>query len=451
MSDGKKASILIIEDERIMRITLEDSLKGAGYEVISREMGRDGLEAVKSAPFDLIVMDVRLPDGDGISLINEIKRWADAEIIVITAFGSIRDAVQAMKLGAFDYITKPFSLDEFMMIVERALSVKRLRDENIRLRRDLSRCYSIPHIVGESVAMKHVLRAVEMVALSDATVLLLGESGTGKELIATTIHYQSRRRDRPFIKVNCAAFPEGLIESELFGYERGAFTGALKRKPGRFELADGGTIFLDEIGDLPLSTQVKLLRVLQERSFERLGGKETISVDVRIIAATNRDLEEEVRNRGFREDLFFRISVIPIRIPPLRERKEDIPYLLDFFLKKQRARTGKDVRFSEGAIQALLKYEWPGNVRELENVVERCVILSEDGWIDVEDLPLYIQGESGDGISFNLSDAVTEAEKDHIIKILKLTRGNRTKAAQLLGISRKTLWEKIKTYGIKID
>ncbi len=451
MSDGMKGSILIIEDERIMRITLEDALKGAGYEVLSSEMGRVGLEAVKSTPFDLIVMDVRLPDGDGISLMNEIKKFTDAEIIVITAFGSIRDAVQAMKLGAFDYITKPFSLDEFMMIVERAFGVKRLRDENIRLRRDITTCYSLPHIVGESLAMKNVFSAVEMVAASDATVLLLGESGTGKELIATAIHYQSRRRDKPFIKVNCAALPESLIESELFGYERGAFTGALRRKPGRFELADGGTIFLDEIGDMPISTQVKLLRVLQERSFERLGGKETISVDVRIIAATNRNLEEEVKNRRFREDLFFRLNVISIKIPPLRERKEDIPYLLDFFLKKQRAKTGKDARFSERAIQGLLRYEWPGNVRELENVVERCVILSHGGLIDVKDLPLSIQGEREDRINFSLSDVVTEAERDHIIRILKLTKGNRTKAAQLLGISRKTLWEKMRIYGIEMD
>lgn len=451
MSDGMKGSILIIEDERIMRITLEDALKGAGYEVLSSEMGRDGLEAVKSTPFDLIVMDVKLPDGDGISLMNEIKKFTDAEIIVITAFGSIRDAVRAMKLGAFDYITKPFSLDEFMIIVERALGVKRLRDENIRLRRDIATCYSLPHIVGESLAMKNVFSAVEMVAPSDATVLLLGESGTGKELIATAIHYQSRRRDKPFIKVNCAALPESLIESELFGYERGAFTGALRRKPGRFELADGGTIFLDEIGDLPISTQVKLLRVLQERSFERLGGKETISVDVRIIAATNRNLEEEVKNRRFREDLFFRLNVISIKIPPLRERKEDIPYLLDFFLKKQRAKTGKDVRFSERAIHALLRYEWPGNVRELENVVEKCVTLSQGGLIDVKDLPLSIQGEGEDRINFNLSDVVTEAEKEHIIRILKITKGNRTKAAQLLGISRKTLWEKIRIYGIEMD
>lgn len=442
-----KGYVLIIEDERIMRITLEDALRGAGYEVQSFETGESGFEALKSGFFDIVVLDVRLPDVNGISLIEDIQRLSDAQVIVMTAFGTIKDAVQAMKLGAFDYITKPFSLDEFLLIVERAIEVKRLREENIRLRRDINRCYKLPNIIGESESMKRVFSLIEKVAASDITVLIMGESGTGKELVATTIHYQSRRRDGPLVKINCAAIPEGLIESELFGHEKGAFTGALKKKPGRFELATGGTIFLDEIGDLPLSAQAKLLRVLQDKTFERIGGTETIRVDVRIIAATNRNLKEEIKRGRFREDLFYRLNVIPLSIPPLRERKEDIPVLVEYFLKKFNSQCGKHVRFSSDAMKALLEYDYPGNVRELENIIERAVVLSQGGVVKKEDLPFTLSPAD----SLLLSEVSSRAEKEHILKVLKLTGGNKTRAAELLGISRKTLWEKLNAYRIEVE
>ncbi|MDP2157282.1 MAG: sigma-54 dependent transcriptional regulator, partial [Nitrospirota bacterium] len=331
-----KETILLIEDEKIMRITLEDALRGAGYEVVSFEAGEPALRSAKNSSFDVVVTDVRLPDIDGFDVVQEIARTKDTPIIVMTAYGTIKDAVEAMKLGAFDYITKPFALDEFLLLIERAIEIKHLKDENIRLRQDLSKCYCGPNIIGDSAEMKKVFSLIEKVSASDATVLILGESGTGKELVASTIHYQSNRKGKPLIKVNCAALPEGLIESELFGHEKGAFTGAVKRKPGRFELADCGTIFLDEIGDLPLPTQSKILRVIQERQFERIGGTTTLNVNVRIIAATNRDLEAEVSAGRFREDLFYRLNVIPITLPPLRSRKEDIPELIEFFMDKFR-------------------------------------------------------------------------------------------------------------------
>lgn len=444
-----KETILLIEDEKIMRITLEDTLKTAGYEVVSFETGREALNALRDNRFSVVVTDVRLPDIDGINILREITRTGDTQVIVMTAFGTIKDAVEAMKLGAFDYITKPFSLDEFLLIIERALEVKMLRDENIRLKKDLSRCYSFPNIIGESPEMKKIFSLIEKVSQSDSTVLLLGESGTGKELIASTIHYQSQRKDKPLIKVNCAALPEGLIESELFGHEKGAFTGAIKRKPGRFELANRGTIFLDEIGDIPLSTQSKILRVIQERQIERLGSTETITVDVRIIAATNKNLEEEVKKGNFREDLYYRLNVIPITLPPLRNRREDIPYLIEFFLRKSTQKLSRNIRFSAEAINALLRYDYPGNVRELENIVERCVTLAPNDIIQKDDLPSFIFEKSDSKRYFSLSDAAAEAEKEHIIRILRITKGNRTRAAEMLGISRKTLWEKMKEYGIE--
>jgi DNA-binding NtrC family response regulator len=374
----------------------------------------------------------------------------NAQIIVMTAFGTIKDAVEAMKLGAFDYITKPFSLDEFKLIVKRALDVKALKDENIRLRKDLSECCGYPNIVGESHEMRKVFELLGRVSQTDSTVLILGESGTGKELIASTIHYQGLRKDKSFIKVNCAALPENLIESELFGYEKGAFTGATRRKPGRFELADKGTLFLDEIGDLPHSTQIKLLRVLQDGYFERLGGTETINVDVRVITATNRNLEEDVKKGSFREDLYYRLNVIPLLLPPLRKRIDDIPLLIDNFNLRYNSRLGKRVKFSTQAIKALMAYDFPGNVRELENLVERCIALSEGETINMEDLPSHIVRKRKDlSPGITLSEISAEAEKEYITRILRSTKGNRTKAAEILSISRKTLWEKMNNYGIE--
>ena len=443
-----KETVLIVEDDKLMRISLEDALKRAGYDVMALETGAAAMNSLKQESFDIAVTDIRLPDMDGFDIVREITGRKDVPVIMMTAYGTIKDAVEAMKLGAFDYITKPFSLDEFLLLVERALETKRLREENIRLRRDLNRCYRAPNMVGESPAMKKVFSLIEKVSASDSTVLILGESGTGKELVATTIHYQSKRKEKPLIKVNCAALPDGLIESELFGYEKGAFTGALKRKPGRFELASGGTIFLDEIGDLPLSTQAKILRVLQEKTFERVGGTSTLTVDVRIIAATNRNLEEEVKAGRFREDLYYRLNVIPINLPPLRQRREDIPSLIEFFVGKYQSRLSKDVRFSQESVNMLLAYDYPGNIRELENIIERCVTLAEAGIIGKDELPAPVAGGQQAATSILLSDVAADAEKNHILRVLNITQGSKIRAAEMLGISRKTLWEKMNAYKI---
>ena len=443
-----KETVLLIEDDKIMRISLEDALKYAGYDVSSFETGNEALRAFKSAPFDVVVTDFRLPDLDGFDIIREITKKQDVQVIMMTAYGTIKDAVEAMKLGAFDYLTKPFALDELLLLIERALMIKGLKEENIRLKKDLNRCYNGRNITGNSVEIRKVFSLIEKVSLSDATVLILGESGTGKELVATTIHYQSKRRDKPLIKVNCAALPEGLTESELFGHERGAFTGAVRRKPGRFEVADSGTIVLDEIADLPLSAQAKILRVMQERQFDRVGGTATLTVDVRIIAASNRALEEEVKAGRFREDLFYRLNVIPINMPPLRERREDILPLIELFMQKCGSGLAKHFRFTQEAIDLLLAYDYPGNVRELENIVERCVTLSSSATIGKDDIPSFIINPEQSGKGLRLSDVAADAERIHIIKILKTTMGNKTKAAELLGISRKTLWDKTNAYDI---
>ncbi|HBR22190.1 MAG TPA: two-component system response regulator [Nitrospiraceae bacterium] len=444
-----KETILLIEDEKLMRVTIEDALRAAGYEVVSFETGTEAINILKNNSFDVIVTDVRLPDVDDLNILNEITQSNNAQVIIMTAFGTIKDAVDAMKLGAFDYITKPFSLDEFLLIIKRALDVKRLKDENARLKKDISRCYSCPDIIGKSSGMGKVFSLVKKVAATDSNILISGESGTGKELIATTIHYQSMRCDKPLIKINCAAMPEGLIESELFGYEKGAFTGALKRKPGRFERADRGSIFLDEIGDLPLSTQAKLLRVIQEKTFERVGGIETLDTDVRIIAATNKNLEEEVKKGRFREDLYYRLNVIPITLPPLRQRREDIPLLIEFFLGRSKNKLFKNIRFSKEAVDVLLEYDYPGNVRELENIVERCIVLSNSDIISRDDIPSFVSGKTGK-MQLLLSDVAAGAERAHIIKVLKETNGSKTMAAGILGISRKTLWEKMNSYRIEL-
>ena len=442
-----RPKILIIEDEKIMRITLEDSLRTNGYEVSSFEKGQDGLNAFKEDNYSLVITDVKLPDIDGLEVTRKIKNINErVQVIIITAFGTIKHAVEAMKLGAYDYITKPFSLDELNLIIERGLDVKGLREENIRLRKELSGCFCYPNIIGESAEMKKVFEFIGKVARTDLAVLILGESGTGKELVASTIHYQGGRRDSPLIKVNCAALPDGLIESELFGYEKGAFTGAANRKPGRFELADGGTIFLDEVGELPPSTQVKLLRVLQDGSFERLGGRDTLKVDIRVISATNSDLEEYVKKGKFREDLYYRLNVIPFEIPPLRKKREDIPLLLEHFIN----RTGRQVRFSTEAIRILMAYDFPGNIRELENIVERSIALSDSEVIEKEDIPPNILNDQNiiRTSPLSLSEIAREAEKEHIRKVIKSTKGNKTKAAEILGISRKTLWEKMTAYSM---
>ncbi len=444
-------SILIVEDEKILRISLADALKSEGYTVYAVESGEAALQALEDGDFSLVLTDIRLPGASGMDILKKsLKEQPATPVIMMTAYGSINDAVEAMRYGAFDYITKPFDLDEILETAKKALDIEAITQENIRLKQEIRRYYGAPNIIGESKAMQSVFALLEKVSRTDSTVLILGESGTGKEMVASTIHFQSPRKDKPIIRVNCAALPENLIESELFGYEKGAFTGAAGRKPGRFDLADGGTIFLDEIGDLPLLTQTKILRVLEERSFERLGATTTVTVDVRIIAATNKDLEKEVKKGTFREDLYYRLNVIPVLLPPLRRRKEDIALLVHSFTRRFNDQMGTSASFTPEAVETLMSYSFPGNVRELLNVIERCVALNTDNLIRPVDLPAHItKDKKAKTILASLHDITSEAEKEHIISILRLTKGNRTQAAEILGVSRKNLWEKINLH--KID
>lgn len=418
--DGK---VLIVDDEKLMRISLESQLKKEGYHVKSVDNALDGLKMVKSEEYDVVVTDLRLSGMNGMDFLKEIKKY-DQEIIVVimTAYGTLESAVLAIKEGAYDYVAKPFSTDELIIKLQRALHFKNTAAEVNRLRGEIQAEFEFCNIVGNSEAMKKVLETVVSVSGREATILIRGESGTGKEKIAGAIHYHSCRKMGPFIRVSCAALNREILESELFGHEKGAFTGAIKTRRGRFELANGGSIFLDDVDDIPLDMQVKLLRVLQERTFERVGGEETLSVDVRIICATKKDLLERVKEGGFREDLFYRLNVVPISIPPLRERKEDIPLLINYFLKKfvsQYEDALPDV--SQEAMNVLLAYDWPGNVRELENVVEHAVAFSKSKGISLETLPEYLRKvdvhkdllsmDLYNKQAISLQDALTEVEK----------------------------------------
>jgi len=445
-------SILIVEDEKILRISLADALKEEGYTVLVATNGKEALAAIKQGIFSVIITDIRLPDISGMEILRKSMEIAAAvPVVMMTGYGNIKDAVESMRIGAFDYITKPFDLEEMFVTVSKALEVNAITEENIRLKKELSSQFSAGKIIGESKAMQSVFALLDKVSRTESTVLLLGESGTGKELVASTVHYQSARKKKAIIRVNCAALPDDLIESELFGYEKGAFTGADIKKPGRFDMADGGTLFLDEIGDLPPLTQTKLLRFLEEKTFERLGSTSTVSVDVRIIAATNKKLEREVNKGTFREDLYYRLNVIPVILPPLRKRIEDIPLLIDSFTRKFNDQFGTNVFFGADAVKELLKYGFPGNVRELLNVVERCIALASNKTIGRNDLPGHILQNQKDKVHLlSLQQVSVEAEKDHIVKILRMTQGNRSKAAEILGISRKTLWEKINNYNLNV-
>jgi DNA-binding NtrC family response regulator len=423
--------------------------------------GKEGLQAAKNMPVHVLVTDLQLPDVDGISLIDRLAR-IDAKIIpiVVTGFGTIESAVRAMKAGAFDFITKPFDPETVVVIVRKAVEVYRLRQENHLLRKAVRDQYQLEQLVGASEPIRQVLDFVRKVADSDSTVMIQGESGTGKELVARMLHFNSLRRDRPLVPVNCGAIPENLLESELFGHEKGAFTGATHTRMGRFELANGGTIFLDEIGEMSLPLQVKLLRVLQERAFERVGGNRTIQVDVRIIAATNQDLEALVEERRFRQDLFYRLNVIPIVIPPLRDRRSDIPLLIDHFLARfNQTKHTHITGISHEALRLLSQYDWPGNIRELENLVERMAVLKKQGELSVSDLPEKIARKpqslepkeqfirfTEDGI--NLMREVEQYENHLIIEALRKANGVTTRAAQLLQLNRTTLVEKLKRKGV---
>lgn len=472
----KPTAVLIIDDEPLMRLSMEDALRTVGCEVRAAATGQEGLAMLEQAASDIVVTDLRLPGVDGLTLLQAARqRSPKTEVVVITAHGSVDTAVGAMKAGAYDYITKPFSMDELLLIVERIGKMQALREENAALRDELDSKFSFEGILGKNERMREVLEKVKLVAATDSTVLISGESGTGKELVANAIHRSSPRRDQALIKVSCAALPETLLEAELFGHEKGAFTGALKQRRGRFELAHKGTLFLDEIGEISPAVQVKLLRVLQERQFERVGGNETIESDVRLVCATQKDLKKEVQQGRFREDLFYRLNVVPILLPPLRARREDVVMIADHVLETRAARMDKPVKgFSQAGREILLRYSFPGNVRELENMVERAVALCRPGedvqaW-DLCGMPScpFLGGPPQEGCGFcseglagksalpagrkeavdSLAAAREQFEKQYILSILERADGSRTLAAKILGLSRKALWEKCKRYGI---
>jgi DNA-binding NtrC family response regulator len=452
-------TILIIEDEAKLRRLLELNLGDDGFKTLSAGDAETGLRLLNSEPVHLVLTDLKLPGMSGLDFLQKAKEQNSAlPIVVMTAFGSVETAVEAMKAGASDYVLKPFSLTEIRIVVHKELDHSRLQEENRSLREALGQKYSHPNIVARSPKMQEVLATVERVAPTNSTVLLGGESGVGKDLIARVIHEKSRRASGPFVKINSTAIPENLLESELFGYERGAFTGAATSKPGKFELADKGTLFLDEIGDVPPATQVKLLRVLQEREFERLGGTRTIKVDVRLLAATNRDLRAALEQGTFREDLYYRLNVVPIDIAPLRERKEDIPDLANLFLARFSKDSGRDAAtrvrgITPAAMQMLLSHYWPGNVRELQNVIERACALAVGPELDVKDIQLDTpRSRAGAGSNDRfLPEGMTldQWEDEMIRESLKRANGNKSQAARLLGLSRNALRYRLSKIGIE--
>jgi DNA-binding NtrC family response regulator len=457
----RNAKILIAEDNDLSRENLAELLTLSGYNVKAVENGAIAMTAMAEDKYDLIITDLKMPQVDGLELLKFTKDMnPDNVVVIITGHGTVNTAVDAMKLGAFDYITKPLKDDLVKLTVSRALSYVKLREENITLKGHLRDKYDFGKMIGFSDPMKKVFETIQKVSVSDSTILISGESGTGKELVARAIHFNSDRKNQPLVPVNCGAIPEELLESELFGHEKGAFTGAIRNRIGRFELAQGGTIFLDEIGDMSLALQVKMLRVIQEKEFERIGGVKTIHVDVRIIAATNQNLEKAVAEKKFREDLFYRINVIPIHLPPLRERGPDIAILINHFLRKFNKLKKKNIsRISPEALGYFLRYPWPGNVRELENMIEMFVVMKEIGEIEISDLPPKLLNQknvppmspchldlAAGGVNFN--ERVSQFEKDLLIQALQKSKGVKNRAAKMLNLNRTTLVEKLKRFNL---
>jgi DNA-binding NtrC family response regulator len=447
--------LLVVEDEASMLRVIELQLASAGYQVVKATSAEEALRKLEAGGIDLVLTDLKLPGMDGLELLARVRgQDASLPLIIMTAFGSIETAVRAMKAGASDYVLKPFALDELMITIDKVLELHNLRDENRRLKDELGRRYQFENIIGSSPPMQEVFAAVSRVAPTRATVLLLGESGIGKDLIARAVHHHSPRKDHPFVKISCSALPENLMESELFGYEKGAFTGATTSRVGKFEQADGGTVFLDEIGDVPNAIQVKLLRVLQEREFERLGSNKTITVDVRVIAATNQDLHAALETGAFREDLYYRLNVVPISIPPLRERKADIPLLVEHFLTKYQEDTGGRVTgVTPAAMEKLISYHWPGNVRELENIMQRAMVMAQGSKIDLADIQLDVDrrvAPSPDGVPFVPAGmTLDQYEQELIREALRRTEGNKWQAARLLGLTRSALRYRLKQMGVE--
>jgi len=447
-----KATVLVVEDEEKLRRVIELQLKTAGYDVEQAGTAEDALKLAGNA--DLVLTDLRLPGQSGLDLLTSLRSQdSHIPVIVMTAFGSIETAVEAMKAGAVDFLPKPFSLDHLMTVIDKAVEIKNLRTENIELRAELSRRYEYDNIVGRSEAMREIFGTIDRVAPTRSTVLLCGESGVGKGMIARAIHHHSPRSSKPFVKIDCTSIPENLMESELFGYEKGAFTGANTTKPGKFEQADGGTVFLDEIGDVPGPVQVKLLRVLQEREFERLGSNKTRHIDVRVLAATNVDLRAALEQGRFREDLYYRLNVLPINIPPLRDRKEDIPFLASHFIGKYQKDLGSQVEsISDAAMQKLMEHRWEGNVRELENVIERSMVLATGKVLEASDIKLDMAPKSRPAaIDSFLPEGQTldQFEQSIIKEALHRASGNKSQAARLLGLTRNALRYRLTQMGIE--
>jgi two-component system response regulator PilR (NtrC family) len=450
-----RGRILIVEDERSMREVLKILLEGERYEVVSASDGLEGLSYLANDIFDLVITDIKMPKLDGFELLKKTKEISpDTIVIMITAFGTTEAAIEAMKSGAYDYINKPFKIDEIRLIVEKALEKKRLSEEVSLLRKKVKATYRLENIIGQSPQMQELFRLIPKVAQSTSNVLIRGESGSGKELVAAALHNLSNRKDRNLVAINCAAFPEGLLESELFGHMRGAFTGALHNKQGLFEIADGGSLFLDEIGEMPINLQAKLLRVLENGSFRRVGGITDIKVDVRVIAATNKDVKEEIASGRFREDLYYRLNVIPVQIPPLRERKEDIPLLVEHFLRKI---SNQPRKVTPEAMRMFMGNPWKGNVRELENVIERTALLTEKEEITPADLPNEILGYTGDTkeipelteAGIDIDAIIGDIEMRYLLKALEKSGGVKKEAAKLLNLSFRSFRHRLSKYKIK--
>jgi len=455
MKQKKPLKILLADDEKSIRITLGDDLRAEGHEVVDVGHGADALQCVEEQKFDAIITDIRMPGVDGHDILKRAKELQpDTEVIMITGFGAVESAVEAMRLGAYHYILKPFLNKDIIICIEKISQVKKLEEDNRRLKERLGKLAGIEGLVGTSREMMDIVKVIKTVASSAASVLIHGESGTGKEVVARTIHLNSPRAEKNFVAISCGAIPASLLESELFGHEKGAFTDAHKSRIGRFEQADDGTIFLDDIDDMPMETQVKLLRTLQEREIVRVGGDKALKVDFRIITATKRNLQEMMNEQAFREDLFYRLNVVPIEIPPLRQRSEDIPLLVEHFITQCSPEDGV-YKVKPEVMSALVKYPWPGNVRELENAVERAIVLAGDSkYLKKENFIRPSDDFKTASLVSNkpqsLKEAVFEAERAHIKDTLRLTGGHKAQAASLLGISRKSLWEKIRDYNIEI-
>ncbi|RLG20560.1 sigma-54-dependent Fis family transcriptional regulator [Candidatus Micrarchaeota archaeon] len=446
----REVNILVVDDEEIVRSSLVDWLREDGYHAEAAENGFEALEKLKEKPWDIALVDLKMPKMDGLELMERMKKLKpDIQVIIITAYATVHTAVQAMKMGAYDYLVKPFNPEEISLLINRLIESQELVKEISYLRKELAKQYQFHDLISKSPKMQKIFEFARTVAKSNSNILILGESGTGKELLARAIHNESLRAAGPFVAVSCVALPETLLESELFGHEKGAFTDAVTQKKGKFELAHGGTLFLDEIGDISPKLQLNLLRVLQEKEFTRVGGTKPIRVDVRIIAATNRDLKKAVEEGKFRDDLYYRLNVISIQIPPLRERKEDIPLLVHHFIEKFNIELGKRVeKISEEALKTLMKYDWPGNIRELENVIERAMVITKGTLIKPEDI--QISAEPSKEVRVEGEDKSLRAvERAHIQRVLEENDWNIQRSAQILGIDRVTLYKKIKKYGLK--